>query len=224
MSGICRISWLGRIGYMEAWELQRQLAARRLAGEIPNRLLLLEHPPTITLGRAARREHLLASPEELQRLGVELVETDRGGDITYHGPGQLIGYPILNLQAEPLRPDLHWYLRGLEEMLIHALAGFGVAASRFPGNTGVWVGMGTESPRKIAAIGIRCSRWIVQHGFALNVQPIMSHFGLIVPCGIHDYRVTSLAEELGRDVALEELLPVVTAAFLDVFGLTEAPT
>jgi lipoyl(octanoyl) transferase len=220
MEGDCRVAWLGRIGYMQALELQRRLAESRLAGDIPDTLLLLEHPPTITLGRAAKPEHLLATPEELRRIGVELVETDRGGDITYHGPGQLIGYPILNLREPPLQPDLHWYLRGIEQSLIRALATLGTAADRFPGNTGVWVGMGTDAPRKIAAIGIRCSRWIVHHGFALNVQPIMSHFDLIVPCGIHDYAVTSLSAELGRNVAVQEILPEVEAAFLTVFALS----
>src|SRR5579864_6492109 len=135
-----QVLWLGRRGYREVWDLQRELAARRLEGEIPDTLLLLEHPPTITLGRAAQREHLVATPEQLEREGVTLVESDRGGDVTYHGPGQLVGYPILNLREPPHTADLHGYLRRLEECLIQAVADYGIRADRFPGYTGVWVG------------------------------------------------------------------------------------
>ncbi len=199
--------------------MQRALAAQRLAGEIPDTLLLLEHPPTLTLGRAASAAHILASAEALAEAGVAVVETDRGGDVTYHGPGQLVGYPILNLRATPHQPDLHAYLRALEETLIRALGAFGIAAGRFPGYTGVWTQLSTLRPEKIAAIGIKASRWITQHGFALNVCPNLAHFDLIVPCGIHEYGVTSLTRLLGRPVMVSEVVLGVQAAFAEVFGL-----
>src|SRR5579884_3463682 len=145
---LCRVVWRGQMDYLEAWDLQRTLAAQRLAGEIPDTLLLLEHPPTITIGRSGKDVHIMAAPEALERQGIALVESDRGGDVTYHGPGQLVGYPILNLQAAPHRPDLHAYLRALEETLIRALAAFGITAGRFPGYTGVWTGMETPHPKK----------------------------------------------------------------------------
>ena len=216
-----QVRWLGRMEYQAAWDLQKELAARRLAGEIGDTLLLLEHPPTLTMGRASHAEHLLATPEQLEREQIEVVEVDRGGDITYHGPGQLVGYPILNLREPPHTPDLHRYLRHLEEVLIVTLAQFGVTADRFPGYTGVWVGMDTPTPRKIAAIGVKSSRWITQHGFALNVNPDLSHFNLIVPCGIREYGVTSLAEHPGISVSVTDVLPKVAAAFQQVLGYGE---
>jgi lipoyl(octanoyl) transferase len=179
---------LGTIGYAEAAELQRRLVERRRAGEISDTLLLLEHPHVFTLGRIARREHLLALPLE-----VELHTTNRGGDITYHGPGQLVGYPILDLGA--IRKDVVWYVRSLEGALIAALAEFGIAAGRRTGFTGVWVG-----ERKIAAIGVHISRWVTSHGFALNVDPDLRYFQFIVPCGIHGSGVTSIAQVLGAQV------------------------
>ncbi len=215
----CRVLWLGRQDYREAWTLQRAMAAQRLADAIPDTLLLLEHPPTLTLGRSADPAHLLASPEMLERAGVAVVETDRGGDVTYHGPGQLVGYPILNLRAAPHQPDLHAYLRDLEKTLIRALAVYGVTAGRFPGLTGVWTQLDTPHPIKIAAIGIKTSRWITTHGFALNVCPNLAHFDLIVPCGIRDYGVTSLSRLLNRDITVEEVRPAVQTAFAEVFGL-----
>jgi lipoyl(octanoyl) transferase len=239
-----QVIWLGRRDYREAWELQRELAARRLAGEAPDTLLLLEHPPTLTLGRAAQREHIIASPQRLERLGVAVVETDRGGDVTYHGPGQLVGYPILNLNQPPHPPNLHAYLRRIEEGLIQALALYGIRADRFPGYTGVWVNrreegrveqsiqnpesriqnpIAQQSPAKIAAIGVKASRWITTHGFALNVCPDLSHFDLIVPCGIHEYGVTSMTRQLGREISVEELLSPVAAAFASVFGYPPPP-
>ena len=216
------VRWLGVVEYGAAWRLQQELAAQRLNGEIGDTLLLLEHPPTLTLGRAAHREHLLATPERLARENIAVVEVDRGGDITYHGPGQLVGYPILNLREPPHKGDLHLYLRDLEETLIRALARFNVAATRFPGYTGVWAGMDTPTPRKIAAIGIKFSRWITSHGFALNVCPDMAHFDLIVPCGIKDYGVTSLAQLSGGSPTVEDVVPPVIAAFRNVFGYTPA--
>jgi lipoyl(octanoyl) transferase len=148
-----------------------------------------------------------------------VIESDRGGDITYHGPGQLVGYPIFNLQAPPHSPDLHAYLRKIEEGLIRALEAFGVTAGRFPGYTGVWVGLDSPHPEKVAAIGIRASRWVTMHGFALNVAPNLAHFDLIVPCGIQDYGVTSLSRLLGREVRVEEVRPPIVAAFSEVFRL-----
>lgn len=212
------VLWLGRRDYQEVWDLQKELAAKRLAGEIPDTLLLLEHPPTLTLGRSAEPAHLLASSETLKREGVSVIESDRGGDITYHGPGQLVGYPIFNLQEPPHTPDLHLYLRTLEASLIRALADFGVVADRFPGYTGVWIGRATPHPKKIAAIGVKASRWITMHGFALNVNPDLAHFDLIVPCGIRNYGVTSLSRLLSHDVSMEEVIPGVVSAFTQVFG------
>lgn len=214
-----RVEWLGRMEYRAAWDLQRERAAQRLAGEIPDTLLLLEHPPTLTLGRAADRSHIVAEAARLEREGVGVVESDRGGDVTYHGPGQLVGYPIFNLRAAPHRPDLHRYVRSIEETMIRTVAAFGVEAGRFPGYPGVWTGLDTPHPTKIAALGIRLSRWITHHGFALNVQTDLSHFDLIVPCGIHDYGVTSLTQILGRTITLPEVLPIVVQSFTEVFDL-----
>jgi lipoyl(octanoyl) transferase len=205
---------LGLVPYADALELQRTLVEQRRAGEIPDQLLLLEHPPVITLGVKARsdRSHVLATPEALEREGVELFETGRGGDVTYHGPGQLVGYPILDLR--PDRCDVHRYVRDLEEALIRAAGTFGVAAGRVEGLTGVWVGN-----EKLAAIGVRISRWITSHGFAFNVNTDLAHFDLIVPCGITGRGVTSLGRLLGRNVAMAEVEEAVVHAFSDVFTL-----
>lgn len=216
---LCRVLWLGRRPYCTVWALQQRLAALRRAGQIPDTLLLLEHPPTVTLGRSASAHHVVATQEHLERLGVEVVESDRGGDVTYHGPGQLVGYPILNLRDTPHRADLHLYLRKLEETLLRALAQFGVAAGRVAMYTGVWTGTDTPVPRKIAAIGVKSSHWITQHGFALNVCPDLTAFGLIVPCGIQEFGVTSLSEILGHAVTVEETLPHVERSFAEVFAL-----
>jgi len=215
----CEIKWLGRIGYQEAWELQEQLAAKRLAGEIPDTLLLLEHPPTLTLGRGADPANIVAGAARLEALGVTVVETNRGGDVTYHGPGQLVGYPILNLNEAPLVPDLHLYLRNLEQILINALGRLGITGARFPGYTGVWTGMEGATPENIAAIGIRTSRWITQHGFALNVCTDLSHFELIVPCGIRNYGVTSIERVLCRPMSPVDVIDAVAGAFCGVLGL-----
>lgn len=215
----CDVRWLGTIDYREAWDLQNRLAQQRLAGEIPDTLLLLEHPATITLGRGADDAHIVAQPERLARMGIEVVETNRGGDVTYHGPGQLVGYPILNLNEPPHLADLHRYLRQLEETLILALAGFGIVAGRFPGHTGVWTGLDGPDARKVAAMGIRTSRWITQHGFAINVCTNLSHFDLIVPCGIREFGVTSLSQLLNQHVETAELIPEVIQCFESVFDL-----
>ncbi len=210
---LLHVQWLGVVDYASAWQYQRELVQQRREGAIPDTLLLLEHrPPVITLGRASHAEHLLVTPQQLEKLGIQLVETDRGGDITYHGPGQLVGYPVLDLRQHGR--DLHLYLRNLEEVLITALSHFGIFAGRKEGLTGVWVG-----EEKIAAMGIKVSHWITMHGFALNVCPDLNHFSLIVPCGIRDKGVTSLQKLLGREVTLHEVVPPVTKAFAQVFSL-----
>ena len=207
---------LGIVSYGEAAELQQRLVKERKAGTIRDQLLLLQHPPVITLGVKARsdRSHVLASDDLLQSRGVELLESGRGGDVTFHGPGQLVGYPIIDLN--PDRRDVHRYVRDLEEVLIRTNAAFGIESGRVPGLTGVWVGTA-----KIAAIGVRIARWITSHGFALNVNTDLSQFELIVPCGIQDSRyqgVTSLQQLLGRTVELEAVENVVIDAFAAVFG------
>ena len=182
---------LGLVEYQAGLDLQAELVAQRKRGEIGDQLLLLEHPDVITLGVKTRndRSHVLASSDELLEQGVALFETGRGGDVTYHGPGQLVGYPIIDLK--PDRCDVHRYVRDLEEVLVRAVADFGIAAGRVQGLTGIWVGAeGRES--KLGAIGVRISRWVTSHGFALNVNTDLSRFGLIVPCGITDRGVTSM--------------------------------
>lgn len=203
----------GVLPYAEAVDLQARLVQERRAGVIPDQLLLLEHPPVITLGVKARndRTNVLAGVDVLQTRGVELFESGRGGDVTFHGPGQLVGYPIVDLR--PDRCDVHRYVRDLEAVLIHASAAFGIEAGRSPGLTGVWVG-----PDKLAAIGVRISRWITSHGFALNVNTDLSQFELIVPCGIREKGVTSLQRVLGRTVPMDEVEDAVVAAFGRVFG------
>lgn len=202
---------LGTLPYSAAAELQARLVRDRRAGRSCDQLLLLEHPHVITLGSGARQEHVLVTDAERRALGIQLHESGRGGDVTYHGPGQLVGYPILDLK--PDRKDLHRYLRDLETVLISALATFGIVGQRVAGYTGVWV-----EDRKIAAIGVRVSSgWISSHGFALNVCNDLSYFDTIVPCGIEDREVTSVRRELGRDVEVEELIQPVVEAFSRVF-------
>jgi lipoyl(octanoyl) transferase len=209
---------LGRLDYADALELQRGLVEARRAGSISDTLLLLEHPPVITFGarnRTSGGTNLIATPEELEAEGIALHESGRGGDVTYHGPGQLVGYPIVDLR--PDRCDVHRYVRDLEEVLIRALATLDVKSHRLKGRSGVWVGAeGREE--KVAAIGVRISRWITSHGFALNVDPQLRHFGMIVPCGIADRGVTSLAGILGRRVDENLVQSAVESAFLDVFA------
>ncbi len=207
---------LGRIGYEEALELQKQLVEERKKGLISDQLLLLEHPPVITLGVKTRNDlsHVLHTPEALADMGIGLFETGRGGDVTYHGPGQLVGYPIFDLR--PDRCDVHRYVRDLEEALIQAVARFGVSATRIPGLTGIWVG-----DEKLAAIGVRISHWVTSHGFALNVNVDLSQFNLIVPCGITDKEVTSLERLLGRRVSMDEVENSVVSAFGTIFAKTQ---
>jgi lipoyl(octanoyl) transferase len=213
----------GLVDYRQAWRWQQQLVAERSAGDGSDTLLLLEHPPTITLGRAAHREHILFSPDDLARQGIDLVESDRGGDVTYHAPGQLVGYPVLKLAhygGNVLR-----YLRNLEEVLIRTLATYGIAGRRVEGLTGVWVGLDGETPTKIAAIGVRLSAsGITSHGFALNVAPEMRGFQTIIPCGIQNSRVTSLEQLLGGAPPMEEVATRVVAHFAEVFGIDPIET
>jgi len=197
---------LGRRPYGEALALQRELVERRIQGGLSNDLLLLlEHDPVVTLGRGGRPESLPLSPADLGRRGIEWYEVERGGDVTYHNPGQLVGYPILDLHQHRL--DLHWYLRQLEATLIAALGELGIAAERKPPYTGVWVG-----GRKIASLGVHVRRWVTLHGFALNVNNDLSGFDLIVPCGIPGVRMTSVARELGS-ASWSDTRAAVVAAF-----------
>jgi lipoyl(octanoyl) transferase len=207
---------LGLVGYDAALELQRNLVEERRAGRIGDTLLLLEHPPVITLGVKTRGQssNILATAGRLEESGVIVRESGRGGDVTFHGPGQLVGYPILDLR--PDRCDVHRYVRDLETALIAAVAEFGISASRVEGLTGVWVGpAGREA--KLAAIGVRISRWITSHGFALNVSADLSHFDLIVPCGITDRTVTSLERLVGRPVAMKDVEDAVVRGVEEVF-------
>lgn len=206
--------WLGRVPYGEALLLQERLVDERRRGMVGDTLLLLEHPHVITLGTGSRAEHVLLDETELRARSIDLFHTGRGGDVTYHGPGQLVGYPILDLK--PDRKDLHRYLRDLEEVLIRVAAAFGVEGFRSPGLTGVWTGGG-----KVAAIGVRVSSgWITSHGFALNVGPDLGFFETIVPCGIHDREVTSLTRETGQAVPVVDVCPPLVEAFAAVFGRT----
>jgi len=204
------------MGYAEAWTLQKRLVAARKAGAIEDVLLLCEHPHVITQGRNGKREHLLASEHVLRQKGVEFHATDRGGDITYHGPGQIVGYPILNLGA--IRRDVVWYVRMLEEAMIRATVEFGVAAERVAGKTGIWIKNG-NAEEKLAAIGVHISRWVTSHGFAYNVSTDLRYFDLIVPCGIVDRKATSLEKLLGRSVKREEIAPRIAKHLGEVFGL-----
>jgi lipoyl(octanoyl) transferase len=219
----CYIVDLGLIGYAEAWELQKRLVAARKTGAMEDVLLLCEHPHVITLGRNGKREHLLASEQVLRQKGVEFLSSDRGGDITYHGPGQLVGYPILNLSE--IRKDVVWYVRMLEEVMIRATAEFGISAERVTGKTGIWVRGSTDSnvpastEEKLGAIGVHISRWVTSHGFAYNMSTDLRYFDLIVPCGIAGRKATSLEKILGRAVTRKEVAQLVVRNFGEVFGL-----
>jgi lipoyl(octanoyl) transferase len=203
-----QVARLGVVRYAEALELQRAVARARIDGSLGSDvLLLLEHPPVVTLGRSSKEKHLLAGPELLAARGIELFEVERGGDVTFHGPGQLVGYPIVDLKQH--RKDLHWYLRQVEEALIMTLARFGIAAERNAGLTGVWT-----QGRKIASIGVHARDWVTWHGFALNVTTDLSYF---VPCGIPHVTMTSVARELGRAVSLSEAEEAAAHAFGAVF-------
>jgi lipoate-protein ligase B len=207
----CIVVWHGRIPYAEALDLQLEICRLKKIGFERDVLLLLEHPPTITLGRNAKQNHLLVSQALLQSRGVGLWNVDRGGDITFHGPGQLVGYPILALQ--PGERDVHGYMRNLEESLIRFLARYGIAGTRDPKFTGVWTQQG-----KIAALGVHLSRWVTRHGFALNVSTDLSYYDLIVPCGIVGKSVTSMQKHLSRTVDLQEAASQYIAEFGALFN------
>jgi lipoyl(octanoyl) transferase len=214
---------LGTLPYAEALDLQRAVARARISGDIvEDVLLLVEHPPVITLGRSTKAGNLLASPALLAARGVELFEVDRGGDVTFHGPGQLVGYPIIDLKRH--RQDLHWYLRQVEAALIQGLAPFGIVGERSVGQTGVWT-----AGRKLASIGVHARDWVTWHGFALNVTTDLSYFDLMVPCGIAEVTMTSVARELGATAAddpelAERARDQVMRGFGEIFGLEVAAT
>ena len=203
---------LGLLDYQAAYDLQRRLHAQVVAGELPDLLLLLEHPHVYTLGRRGQQSHILASDEALTQLGVETHFTDRGGETTYHGPGQLVGYPIVNLRR--WGGGVRKYVETLEQVLIGTLSEFGITAHSEGKPTGVWV-----EDAKIAAIGVRVSRSVTMHGFALNVSPDLSFFDHIVPCGMPGARVTSMAQELGQEIAVSDVIPAISQAFGCKFGI-----
>jgi lipoyl(octanoyl) transferase len=211
MERVCQVRWLGRIAYANGLELQEQSVEALRAGTGDEQLLLLEHPNVFTLGRGADAANILADQTALDSRSIEVFETGRGGDVTYHGPGQLVGYPIINLK--PDRCDVHRYVRDIEEVLIRTIAAYGIVGKRISGLTGVWVG-----DEKIGAIGVRIARWITSHGFALNVSTDLSYFGMIIPCGISGRGVTSIERLLGRKVKLEEVAETAAGEFGQVFG------
>jgi lipoate-protein ligase B len=201
---------LGTVDYAEAHRAQEQLQTKRIAGEIGDTVLLLEHPPVLTMGRSAKAQHVLASASALEALGVELHEVGRGGDVTYHGPGQLVAYPIIDLK--PDRKDVRKYVASLEEAMIRTCADFGLTAKRVAGLNGAWIG-----ERKVGAVGVRISRWVTMHGLALNVNSKLEHFEWIVPCGIQDKGVTSISAELGCEVPLDTALERLAAHFAEQY-------
>ncbi|MDC0707986.1 lipoyl(octanoyl) transferase LipB [Stigmatella sp. ncwal1] len=207
---------LGKVEYGDGLTLMQRFADARRQGLVGDSLLLLEHPPVLTLGRGAKRENLLASEERLRTEGVDLFETNRGGDVTYHGPGQIVGYPIFQLQED--RRDVRRYVRDVERCILQTLAEYGLQASIIPKWPGVWLGEeGAPDARKIGAIGVHISRWLTTHGFALNVNTHLPHFNLIVPCGIREAGVTSMQRELGRTVSVPEVEEALARHFCSVF-------
>jgi lipoyl(octanoyl) transferase len=201
---------LGRVRYQSGLELMEARVAERIAGRVPDTLYLLEHEPVFTLGRRADRNHILVNASQLAERGIEVFETGRGGDVTYHGPGQIVGYPIIDLG--PDRKDVRKYVAALEEVMIRTCARWGIEAGRVEGMIGTWI-----DTRKIGAIGVRISRWVTSHGFAFNVARELDAFRMIVPCGISDRGVTSLSQELDRDVSLDEAMDAIEAEFRAVF-------
>jgi len=197
---------LGTVDYAEAHRLQKDLQAKRIAGEIGDTVLLLEHPPVLTLGRSAKEQHVLAPRHVLEARGIAVHEVGRGGDVTYHGPGQLVAYPIIDLK--PDRKDVRKYVWSLEESMIRTCGDFGLSATRIQGLNGAWI-----DDRKIGAVGVRISRWVTMHGLALNVNSDLSYFELIVPCGIPDKTVTSLSAELGRTVYVDDVIDPLARHF-----------
>jgi len=216
----CELRESGRLDYTRALELQQHLVAQRKAGSIPDQLMLVEHPHTITLGRNGTRHNLRVSGELLRAKNVEFHRSDRGGDITYHGPGQIVGYPILDLTEH--RRDIGWYVAQLEEVMIRTTADFGLSAKRVEGQHGAWLDT-ARGEEKLGALGVHLSRWVTSHGFAYNVSTDLSGFDLIVPCGISGKGVTSLERALGRRAMLEEVRDRLVAHFAEVFsfGITK---
>ena len=225
---------IGTVRYGAAWDFQTKLFERTVDQKVVNRktperaeettdhLIFVEHPPVFTLGKSGKEAHLLVDQARLQEEGIDYHPVNRGGDITYHGLGQIDGYPILDL--DHYFTDIHKYLRYLEDVVIKTLAEYGLTAGRSDGETGVWLDAGTPLARKICAMGVKASRWTTMHGFALNINTSLEHFGLIVPCGISDKPVTSLHLELGREVDLEEVKDHLKKHFVDQFGCALVPT
>jgi lipoate-protein ligase B len=213
LRNICVMYQLGLVEYGEAYRLQKKLHRQRLKGDIPDTLLLLEHPPTVTIGRSGSLENILVSREQLIQEGISLFFIGRGGDVTYHGPGQLVGYPIMDLSRRG--KDIHRYVHALEEVLLRTLKDFSIFANRDDSHAGVWV-----DEEEVAAIGLSIRRWVTMHGFALNVNPNLTHFSFINPCGFSDRKATSMSQILGREVDMEEVAKRLVAHFSDVFGKT----
>ena len=201
---------LGTVDYAEMHRLQKGLQRKRIAGEIGDTVLLLEHPPVLTMGRSAKKQHVLAPRDVLEARGIAVHEVGRGGDVTYHGPGQLVAYPIIDLK--PDRKDVRKYVSSLEETMIRSCADFDLTARRVQGLNGAWIG-----ERKVGAVGVRISRWVTMHGLALNVNSDLTHFELIVPCGIQDKGVTSLSAELGRRVSVTDVIEPLAQHFAELY-------
>ncbi|MGF7231047.1 lipoyl(octanoyl) transferase LipB [Arachidicoccus sp.] len=216
---------LGRVSYKETWDLQEERLQEKTAlkregksEQITSELFFVEHNPVFTLGKSGHEENVLLSEEQLAKKGIEYFHINRGGDITYHGPGQIVGYPIFDL--EQFKPDLGWYLRSLEEVIILTLADYGIVGDRSKGETGVWIEPHRKGyERKICAMGIRCSRWVTMHGFALNVNTDLDYFNYIIPCGIQGKQVTSIKKELGREVSMQEVKLKIKHNFCKVFAI-----
>ena len=211
----CQVMQLGLIEYNAAYSIQKELVAKRIRGEVPDTLILLEHEPVITVGRSGSLNNIHISEETRLKEKIALFKINRGGGVTYHGPGQLVGYPILNLNG--YGRDIHKFLRLLEEVIIKVLAEYGLEALRVPGLTGVWVGQ-----KKIASIGVGVRKWVSFHGFSLNVAPDMKHFSYINPCGLDDDRMTSMKELLGREICVDDVREKVVKNFSEVFGVAES--
>jgi lipoyl(octanoyl) transferase len=201
---------LGTVDYAAAHRLQKQLQAKRIAGEVPDTVLLLEHPPVLTMGRSAKEQHIIAQPHVLEAQGISVHEVGRGGDVTYHGPGQLVAYPIIDLK--PDRRDVRKYMWSLEEAMIRTCKEFGLSATRIGGLNGAWIG-----DRKVGAVGVRISRWVTMHGLALNANSDLSHYELIVPCGIQDKAVTSISAELGRTIGVPDVADPLARHFAELY-------
>lgn len=219
---------IGFKDYQEAWDYQNQLFQKIVDNKLANRdreiprsaanyFLFTEHYPVYTLGKSGDMSNLLLNKKELEQKGISFFKSNRGGDITFHGPGQIVGYPILDLEL--FKPDIRWYMRSLEEVIIKTLDHYGLKGDRSEGETGVWLDVGTPFARKICALGVRTSRWVTMHGFALNVNTNLGYFDHIIPCGIRGKAVTSLEAEVGRKVSLEEVKPLILNHFKEVFGV-----